>query len=109
MFSLHSPEGPAALTLSCELNGEELIYLTAELRSADGIVDTSSDVLLTAEVSGAELLGFGSGDPCPLLNYNEGKTRTWNGRAQMILRKSGAGPVSVKIADESGHEALLTV
>ena len=33
VFSLHSPEGPAALTLSCELNGEELIYLAAELRS----------------------------------------------------------------------------
>ena len=109
VFSLHSPEGPAALTLSCELNGEELIYLAAELRSADGIVDTSSDVLLTAEVSGAELLGFGSGDPCPLLNYNEGRTRTWNGRAQMILRKCGAGPVSVIVTSETGPEALIVI
>ena len=62
--------------------------------------------LLTAQVEGAQLLGFGSGDPKPLLNYNEGRCKTWKGRAQLILRKNGTGPIRVCLSSDSGLRAV---
>ena len=107
-FSLISPEGQVRPELACDCAGEELIYLSVELKGSNGVTDTSQDVLLSAEVEGAELLGFGSGDPKPSMNYNTGRTCTWNGRAQLILKK-GKGPVVVKVTDEKGSCGELSL
>jgi len=60
-------------------------------------------------VEGAQLLGFGSGDPKPLLNYNEGRCKTWKGRAQLILKKAGPGPIRLTLCSESGKTAELSI
>ncbi|MBR1758275.1 MAG: DUF4982 domain-containing protein [Lachnospiraceae bacterium] len=99
----------AGLTLTVDTEGEELIYLTAALADANGVVSTSADEELTAEVSGAKLLGFGSGDPKPSHNYNEGTTKTWNGRAQLILQKECAAPAEVTVKSASGKVATITI
>lgn len=77
--------------------GDKLVFVDITLEDADGNVATDRDVELSAEVSGAVLLGMGSGDPKPAINYNEGKTRTFNGRAQMILLKDGSGDVRYSV------------
>ena len=99
-WELSTPAPEPLLTLRAEYEGAELIFLAAEL-TGGSVTVTSADELLTAEVTGAELLGVGSGDPKPLINYNEGRTKTWNGRAQLILRKTG-GPVRVSVRSDSG-------
>ena len=81
--------------------GDQLVYADVQLEDAEGNVATDRDVMLSAEVSGAKLLGFGSGNPKPLNNYNEGRTMTFNGRAQMILLKEGDSEISINVAE--GH------
>ena len=80
---------------------------TAAITDGDGNVAADRDKLLIAEVAGAELLGFGSGNPKPLHNYNDGKTETWNDRTQMILRKTAGQAVSVTVASASGKQAQI--
>ena len=108
-FELSSPSGETILRLETACEGDELVYLDAILTDEAGNPVTNADELLTAEVEGAELLGFGSGDPKPLLNYNEGKTKTWKGRAQLILKKTGEGRIHISVASETGKTAQITL
>ena len=103
-FGLKTAED-TGLKITKSWEGDDLIYLDVELADSEGNVATDRDVLLTAEAEGCELLGLGSGDPKPLHNYNEGKTYTWNGRAQIILKKTGADKAVVRTAAETGETA----
>ena len=109
IFEIFTPESDTKLSLKVDYTGAELLYLTAALTDGTGVAVTSADELLTAAVEGAELLGFGSGDPKPLLNYNEGKAKTWKGRAQLILKRSGAGKIRVSVSSEDGKTAQITL
>ena len=106
-FALHTPGPERVLRLEKDYEGEELVFLTAAITDAEGETVISADELLLAEVEGAELLGFGSGDPKPALNYNEGKARTWKGRAQLILKRTGAGKIRVSVSSEDGKTAQI--
>lgn len=101
---LVTPE-TAALRIERDYEGDELLYLTVSLADGSGIVTVAADELITAEAEGAELLAFGSGNPKPKWNYNQGKAETWLGRAQLILRKSKSGPIRVKVCSDSGKTA----
>lgn len=92
-----------------ETCGEELIFVNVLLQDPEGIVVTGSDCRIEAEVSGAAVLaGFGSGTPKPDYNYTGCQAATWNGRAQMILKKTDpAGSVKVKVSSEGGMRAEL--
>ena len=80
-----------------------MIYLNVWLKDDNGNVITDCDKKLTAEVSGAVLIGFGSGDPKPKYNYNEGITETFHGHALLILRKPKENDTChVKIEAEDG-------
>ena len=109
IFEIFTPESDTKLSLKVDYTGAELLYLTAALTDGTGVAVTHADELLTAEVEGAELLGFGSGDPKPLLNYNEGKAKTWKGRAQLILKRTGAGKIRVSVSSEDGKTAQITL
>ena len=105
--ALSTPAGQTHLSISHDTQGEELIYLSAELRGENGALKTAADELLYAELEGAELLGFGSGDPKPSQNYNEGKTKTYKGRAQLVLKKHSMNAIRVSIRSESGKTAQI--
>ena len=108
-FALHTPGPERVLRLEKDYEGEELVFLTASITDGEGSIVISADELLTAQAEGAQLLGFGSGDPKPLLSYNEGKCKTWKGRAQLILKKTGPGPIRVALSAESGETAELSI
>ena len=108
-FALRTPGPERVLCLEKDYEGEELVFLTASIIDGEGKVVISADELLTAEAEGAQLLGFGSGDPKPLLNYNEGRCKTWKGRAQLILKKAGPGPIRLTLCSESGKTAELSI
>ena len=103
-FELSAPAAGRKLLLAADYAGSELLYLRAALTDAAGVPVTSADGLWTASVSGGTLLGFGSGDPKPAHNYNEGKTRSFLGQAQLILRRTG-GPLRVTVETDSGLTA----
>jgi beta-galactosidase len=106
-YVLRSPEGEGQLHVEKECAGEELVFLNVTRQDANGVVITTADELLTVQVEQGELLGFGTGDPKPLLNYNTGKCRTWQGRAQLILR--AGEPISLTVTGESGKSAQFSL
>ena len=104
-FQLRTPGQERRLAVEEDYRGGELRYLSVALTDENGVVVTDADELLTAEVSGAALLGFGSGDPAPKHNYNEGRTDTWNGRALMVLKTQGDAPIRATVRSASGLSA----
>lgn len=104
-FELRTSGGQSSLSIEMDYEGKELLYLNAILRDENGNTLTDRDELLTARVTGGVLLGFGSGSPKPLYHYQEGRTETWNGRAQMILRKIPGQVMEVEVTSASGKEA----
>ncbi len=90
-----------------EAYGEELLFVNIELRDSAGTLVTGNDCTWKAEVSGgAVLVGIGSGNPKPSYNYVGDKADLWNGRAQMILKKTeNGGAVQVKVTSDNGMVA----
>lgn len=104
-MELQSAESEVHLELEIEEGrAKELSYIHVWLKDSQGRVMTDCDKKLTAEVTGdADLAGFGSGNPKPEHNYNEGITETFHGHALLILRKSeGTESCQVKIKSEDG-------
>ena len=104
-MELQSAESEVHLELEIEGGrAKELSYIHVWLKDSQGRVMTDCDKKLTAEVTGdADLAGFGSGNPKPEHNYNEGITETFHGHALLILRKSeGTESCQVKIKSEDG-------
>lgn len=100
--------GESVIKASVDYAGEELAYVSVEISDADGNIATDRDVWFTANVDGAGLAGTGSGDPKPTCNYNTGRARTWNGRAQLILKKDPEKKAEVTVTTESGETAQIT-
>ena len=103
--------GPVSgLTLSAEADAPagELCWLQVGLTDAAGRLNPDEARILTVKAEGeAQLLAFGSADPKPG-QYPVGTTRTFGGRAQIILRKTG-GPCTVTVAADSGESAAITI
>lgn len=103
-FTLKTAGSDAEIVIRKDYDGEELLYLSLALTDKEGNVAAGVKELLTAEVTGAQLLGFGSGTPKPDRNYNEGSAYTWNGRAQLILKKTG-GPIHIVVHTDTQKSA----
>lgn len=90
---------------------KELVYIPIEIQDEKGILVTSENTKLEIKVEGqAELVGFGTGNPKPLYNYNEGVTEVFNGRALAILKKNGAGDIRIKVwSDKMELEHLILI
>lgn len=90
-----------------KVRSTELIYVSIEYQDENQVVVTSEDVTLEVTIEGkAQVAGFGSGNPKPLYNYNEGKTKTFNGRAQLILKRAAdEEEVKINLCCEHGETA----
>ena len=108
-YRLASPGKKCGIQLCSEGRGEELVYVNALLCDEKGNTVTSADEELSAAVEGAVLLGFGSGNPKPDRNFNEGVARTWKGRAQLVLKPCGAGEITLRVSGESGQSAQIAL
>lgn len=85
----------------------ELVYIAIEIRDEEGSLVYGEPKKLTVTLEGgAGVIGFGSGNPKPAYNFNEGTTETFHGRALLILKKDGSGSrARVSIKTEDGMEA----
>lgn len=67
---------------------QELVYVQVEMRDQNGVLAADDTQKITLSVDGeVEVLGFGSGNPKPNYNFNEGVTELFGGRAQIIIKK----------------------
>ena len=86
----------------------ELYYIDVALTDDGGETVCGQDQKLALCVRGADVLGFGSGDPRPAYNFNEGVTKTFCGRAQIILKKASAARAEIEVTAENGLSGSLT-
>ena len=86
---------------------QQLYYVQVTICDENGIVVTNCDRKITLFVEGgADVIGFGSGNPKPLYNYNETTTETFGGRAMIILKKNKNGcNVRVIVKADNGMTA----
>ena len=86
---------------------QELVYVQVEMRDQNGVLAADDNQKITLSVDGeVEVLGFGSGNPKPNYNFNEGVTELFGGRAQIIVKKP-EGKVTLTVTAENGIEGKV--
>ena len=107
---LTTAEGPCRLTAEAKQPGAEegLIYINITKLAENGAVAAHADEVITvAAHENARILGFGSGDPKPMYNYNGTETKTFNGRALLVVQKKDPShSAAVTITGQSGSVTL---
>lgn len=88
---------------------QELVYVQVEMRDQNGVLASDDNQKITLSVDGeVEVLGFGSGNPKPNYNFNEGTTELFGGRAQIIVKKP-EGKVTLTVTAENGIEGKVEI
>jgi hypothetical protein len=111
--SLVTASGPTLLTATAErtalrCDDTDLGYVAIELRDANGVLVTGSDVPVSVSVEGpAVLAGLDSGNPRTAERFDAGTRTTFDGRALAILRPTGPGPVRVRVTAEGFDDAVV--
>lgn len=77
----------------------QVIYVPVEIVGENGVVESNADRKLSVTVSGGELLGFGSANPCTKEQYHVGEFTTYYGRALAVVRTGESGAVSIQVTD----------
>lgn len=75
----------------------KVVYVPVELVGENGIVESNADIKLNVTVTGGELLGFGSANPCHEEQYHTGSFTTYYGRALAVVRVTG--DTTIKVTD----------
>lgn len=90
---------------------QELVYLQVEVRDENGVLAADENQKITLSAEGdVEVLGFGSGNPKPDYNFNEGVTALYGGRAQIILKAKDADSLEsagITVTAENGLKGTL--
>lgn len=102
---LASAEGELTVQIVREANhapfNQDIIYFDIRIVGENGQIECNADRKLRADVSGGELLGFGSANPKTTEKYTDGAYTTYFGRAQAVVKKT-AESGQITITDESG-------
>ena len=100
---LASAEGGTEIRLSAEERTaakDGLVFLSVSVTDTAGTLLPDSDRGVKLSVSGAEILGYGNGDPMTEEGFAADTHRTYRGRALAVLRAYGGEPVRVKAVSE---------
>lgn len=93
--SISTSDVPAAVRLtpdkaSFNADGQDLVYVVAEVVDKDGRVVPDASIPLEFNVSGAgTLLAAGSADLTDSDSYADSSVKTWKGRALLVVKSSG--------------------
>ncbi len=105
---LHTASGPAKLVLSNEESGQDLVFVSAEATDDENTVFTPYSGSLTVSVTGGQLLGFTTGNPKYEEPFFTENSKTWNGRALAVIRRTEGQQVKVTVQSSDGLSAELT-
>ena len=89
----------------------QLAFVDVAVVDQDGRCTSSDDQVINVEVHGdGELAAEGSGDPAPEDRYDGASSKAFDGAALVIVRRTGAGPIEVRIStSESVSDAAVTL
>lgn len=92
-------------------NTQGIYYVEIRLCDVEGLTAFGDDQELYVSASDSlNILGFGSGNPKPFYNYNEEKTKTYQGRALLILQADDPNCDNwISIKAECGIEVKISV
>ncbi|GGY02940.1 DUF4982 domain-containing protein [Massilia dura] len=108
-WELRTAGAPAAVKLATDrrqvrANGDDLVYVSAELVDADGVpvYARDGDRKFRVSVKGAgTLAGAGNGNPMDAASLQSGERTTFHGRLVAVVRAGlEAGPIEVEFAGE---------
>lgn len=117
-WELRTAGAPARVNLSSDraqlrANGEDLVYVSAELVDADGnpVYARNGDRRFTVSVKGAgSLAGVGNGNPMDASSLQSGVRTTFHGRLVAVVRAGlAAGQIEVTFAGEGLPERRVIV
>lgn len=85
----------------------EIVYIPVTIEDNKGNVESNADRRISINVSGGELLGFGSANPRTEERFDSGEYTTYYGRALAVVRAGDGGEVTVTASD--GRESVSAV
>ncbi len=81
------------------LHPGQCVLVPVTLVGGNGIRECNDDRTLTAQVTGGELLGFGSANPRTEERFSDGRYTTYYGRALAVLRATQPGTLTLSVSD----------
>lgn len=106
---LHSAAGRNSIAIKPEVSAAtagQIVYIPVEISGENGVVESNADRKLTLTVTGGELLGFGSANPCTEEQYHVGSFTTYFGRALAVVRMEKNCTVTVT---DGSEQACVTI
>ena len=80
-----------------DANGQDLSYVTVELRDANGTRNPKAENLLAFQVEGpGTIVGVGNANPVSVESYQRPERKAWQGRCLVIV-KSGNQPGEIRL------------
>ena len=101
---------PRKVVLKKDFVGKDLIYLTAVVVDRCGRMVPDADNLLRFSVRGAgEIVATDSGDPTSLQGFRHPDIRSFHGLSSVIVRRTGAGPIKVKVTSDGLRKGRIKI
>jgi beta-galactosidase len=94
-----------------EANGEDLSYVTVELKDAGGTTNPRAENLLTFSVDGAgTIAGVGNANPTSVESYQRPERKAWQGRCLVIVRSGRQpGDIHLRVSSAGLPAARITI
>lgn len=86
-----------------------LYFVSAEVKDEKNVLCMDEELLIKLKVTGAEILGFGSGDPKTSYSYQTNQTKTYHGRAFAIFKKIESQTAVVEFQTDSGLKTQVVL
>ena len=103
--------GKASMLLaSVDYAGEDLSFVTVDVADREGNLVPDADHLLTFSVKGpAQLVATDAGDPTSHVPFYSHELPAFAGKASVIIRRTGKGPVTVQASSKGLKKAKITL
>ncbi len=96
--------------LETDFAGKDLSFVTLRLEDKDGNLVPDADNLLEFSVKGpARIVATDAGDPTSHTPFRSPEIRAFHGLASVVVRRTGAGPVTVTAASDGLKSAKITL
>ena len=109
---LVSAQGALHLDACAETAGAragDVAYVAVSIRGSNDEVEANADELVTLEVEGGVLLGFGSARPATTESFLAGAYTTYRGRALAVVHRATPGTVTVTARSATLDAASATI
>ncbi|MBR5403965.1 MAG: DUF4982 domain-containing protein [Bacteroidales bacterium] len=100
----------AKLYASVDYEGEDLSYVAVDVLDKAGVLCPGSSALIKFEVKGpAEIVATDAGDPTSHVPFYSPELPAFAGKASVIIRRTGKGPVTVLASSKGLKKAKISL